>query len=292
MMSRMPITLFYSYAHVDEPLRQQLEKHLSLLQRQGLILPWHDRAILPGDEWAKDIDEHLNTASIILLLISPDFLASDYCYDKEMQRALERHTRGEARVIPVILRPCDWQSAPFGKLQAVPRDGKAITTWQNQDEAFLAVATELRRVIERFTGPQLAPIDERNRTILLKRVRHIWIDGLLEQSLHKAAWIELNLQEQPDAIENPWRLHVQELGQAPRPLAAGTPLVQVYDDEADGQLLLLGEPGAGKTTLLLELTRTLLERAERDTHLPVPVVFTLSTWADKRLRSQTGCLKN
>ena len=219
-MSRMPITLFYSYAHVDEPLRQQLEKHLSLLQRQGLIFPWHDRAILPGDEWAKDIDEHLNTASIILLLISPDFLASDYCYDKEMQRAVERHTRGEAGVIPILLRPCDWHSAPFGKLQAVPRDGKAVTEWDNRDSAFLAVATELRRVIEQFTGPQLAPIDERNRTILLKRVRHIWIEGFFEQSLHKAAWIELNLQAQPDAIENPWRLHVQELGQVPRPLAA------------------------------------------------------------------------
>ena len=97
----VPLSLFISYAQEDEPLRQQLEKHLSLLRRQGLISAWHNRAILAGSEWARDIDEHLNTASIILLLISPDFLASDYCYDIEMQRALERHQRREARVIPM-----------------------------------------------------------------------------------------------------------------------------------------------------------------------------------------------
>src|ERR1700730_15817417 len=133
----VPLTLFYSYAHEDELLRNELEKHLSLLQRQGLISEWHDRQILPGDEWAHDIDTHLETASIILLLISPGFLASDYCYDIEMQGALERHKRRQARVIPIILRPCDWHSAPFGSLQCLPRDGKAVTTWQNLDEAFL-----------------------------------------------------------------------------------------------------------------------------------------------------------
>src|SRR5437016_3708622 len=100
--SRAPVSVFYSYAHQDEALRQQLETHLSLLRRQGLISEWHDREILPGAEWGREIDEHLETASIILLLISADFLASDYCYDKEMTRALERHQRGEVRVIPII----------------------------------------------------------------------------------------------------------------------------------------------------------------------------------------------
>src|SRR5690349_5863095 len=106
--SRAPVSVFYSYAHQDEALRQQLETHLSLLRRQGLISEWYDRKILPGAEWVGEIDEHLERASIILLLISADFLASDYCYDKEMTRALERHKQGEARVIPIILRPCDW----------------------------------------------------------------------------------------------------------------------------------------------------------------------------------------
>src|SRR5579864_9832732 len=91
-----PLSIFISYAHEDELLRQQLEAHLSLLRRQGLIADWHDRQILAGDEWTRDIDQHLETASIILLLISPDFLASDYCYDTEMKRMLERHQRGQA----------------------------------------------------------------------------------------------------------------------------------------------------------------------------------------------------
>src|SRR5690348_13209223 len=97
-----PLSVFVSYAHEDEPLRQQLESHLSLLRRQELVASWHDRQIIPGADWSQEIDEHLETASIILLLISPDFLASDYCYDVEMQRALERHRRGEALVIPII----------------------------------------------------------------------------------------------------------------------------------------------------------------------------------------------
>ena len=103
-----PLLLFYSYAHEDELLREQLEKHLSLLKRQGFISGWHDREILPGATWAQEIDVHLESASIVLLLVSPDFLASDYCYEVEMQRALERHRCGETRVIPIILRPCDW----------------------------------------------------------------------------------------------------------------------------------------------------------------------------------------
>lgn len=107
-----PITIFYSYAHEDEQLRQELEKHLSLLQRQGVIAAWHDRQILPGATWAQAIDSHLETAAIILLLISPDFLASDYCYGIEMDRALERQATGKARVLPIILRPVDWQGHP------------------------------------------------------------------------------------------------------------------------------------------------------------------------------------
>ena len=111
---------FFSYSHSDETLRNELEKHFSTLRRQGFIKTWHDRGIGAGKEFDQEISQHIEEADIILLLISPDFLASDYCYEKEMTRALERHKSGEARVIPVILRPCDWHDAPFGKLQAVP----------------------------------------------------------------------------------------------------------------------------------------------------------------------------
>ena len=146
--SSTPVEVFYSYAHKDEVIRKTLEKHLSLLHRQGLITAWHDRHILPGADWSQAIDEHLERASVILLLISADFLASDYCYGLEMQRALQRHQANEVRVIPILLRPVDWNKAPFAHLQALPTGAKPITTWRNRDEAFTDVAAGIRRVIE------------------------------------------------------------------------------------------------------------------------------------------------
>ncbi len=131
-------------------------------------------------------------------------------------------------------------------------------------------------------SPRFPPeVEQKNRKALLKRVRTTWIEGLLERSLHEAARLELHLQERPDVLANPWRLQVQELDRPPQPLPAGTPIVEVYD-EANDELLILGEPGAGKTTLLLELARTLLDRAEADEHHRIPVVFHLSSWAQTR----------
>ena len=118
--SSTPVEVFYSCAHEDEAFRHTLEKHLSLLRRQGLIKAWHDRHILPGIDWAQAIDEHLESASVILLLVSADFLASDYCSGVEMKRALERHQANQARVIPILLRPTDWQDAPFAKTPGAP----------------------------------------------------------------------------------------------------------------------------------------------------------------------------
>jgi len=142
--------VFFSYSHKDQALRDQLETQLSLLKREGLISSWHDHKIGAGDEWAKEIDVHLNTAQIILLLVSADFIASEYCYEIEVSRAMERHKLGEARVIPIILRPCDWHNAPFGKLQALPTGGKPVSgrSWHNSDEALYDVAKGIRKAIE------------------------------------------------------------------------------------------------------------------------------------------------
>lgn len=148
--------LFFSYSHADEQLRDTLEKHLSALKRQGLIDTWHDRRILAGDELDHAIEQSLEEADVILLLVSADFLASAYCYDVEMQRAVERHNAGEARVIPIILRPCDWQDAPFGKLLAAPKDGRPVTSWPDLDEAFLDVVRAIKAAIRERTGPQQA----------------------------------------------------------------------------------------------------------------------------------------
>jgi hypothetical protein len=140
------LKLFYSYSHKDEVLRTALETHLALLKRQGIISEWHDRRISAGTEWKDEIDSHLASADIVLLLVSADFIASDYCYDIEMRDALRQHRTGKSRVIPVILRAVDWTDAPFGKLQALPKDAKPITSWLNLDEAFKSVAIGLRQV--------------------------------------------------------------------------------------------------------------------------------------------------
>ena len=121
--NREPVKLFFSYAHEDEALRDALEQHLGLLKHERIIESWHDRKIKPGSDWARQIDDNLKSADIILLLVSAAFLDSDYCYGIEMATAMERHERDEARVIPVILKPCDWQHAQFSELSALPADG-------------------------------------------------------------------------------------------------------------------------------------------------------------------------
>ena len=150
-------SLFFSYSHADEDLRDQLEKHLSALRRQEIISSWHDRRITAGTEVGSAIDSHIDTADVILLLISPDFIASDYCYVREMKRALERHEKREARVIPVILRPCDWHDLPFGKILATPTDGRPVTKWPNIDEAFLDVVIAIKRALTEL-GQNAKPI--------------------------------------------------------------------------------------------------------------------------------------
>ena len=142
------IHIFYSYAHEDEEFREQLEKHLTLLKRQGLIHGWHDREITAGREWAGAIDKNLEASQIILLLVSADFLASDYCYDTEMTQALKKHETNQARVIPIIIRDIDWSGAPFSKLQALPKDGKPVTAWRPRDKAWTDVAKGIRKVVE------------------------------------------------------------------------------------------------------------------------------------------------
>ncbi len=143
--------VFFSYAHEDEKLRDELAKHLKLLERQGVISAWHDREITAGTEWKDQIDEHLESAKIILLLVSADFLASDYCYEVELKRAMERHETKEARVIPIILREVDWKGALFGKLQALPKNAEAVTNWDNRDQAFADIARGIRKAVEDLT---------------------------------------------------------------------------------------------------------------------------------------------
>lgn len=145
--------VFFSYSHRDEDLRNQIETQLAMLKRQGVIKTWHDRRIGAGQELDREIDSHLSESEIVLLLVSPDFIASEYCYEREMARAMRRHEAGEAIVIPVILRACDWREAPFGGLMATPTDGRPVTQWPDRDQAMLEVAQAVRRAAKRFQDP-------------------------------------------------------------------------------------------------------------------------------------------
>jgi len=142
-------SIFISYSHKDEKERLRLEDHLKILQKLGLVNIWSDRKITAGQEWKGQIDDNLKSARIILLLISANFMASDYCYDIEMTTALERHEANETIVIPVILRDCLWQIAEFAKLQALPQDGKPIQKFVRKDEAYTSIARAIAKIAKR-----------------------------------------------------------------------------------------------------------------------------------------------
>lgn len=330
-----PIILFLSYAPEDEPLRAQLEKHLALLQRQGLISAWHDRQLLAGSDWVQKTNEQLNMASIILLLISSDFLASNYFYSVEMQQALERAERNEAYVIPVLLRPVNLQGASFQDLPSLPQNNKPVTIWSNPDEAFQeitagirAAAEQIHNAVDRKHLPPLSipaspvtpdqshhevgiqsnaggnitiegstvqiaardiynvPLSRTQRELiarerLLECIERQWIKGVYKKSLYQQIVLTLQLEEDPDAIFNPWLLEVQEVRSTHLSFPS-TEIIQIYDDSL-GSLLILGEPGSGKTTLLLTLLQELLRRVRQDSSEAIPILFTLVSWSRQKL---------
>ena len=169
----MPIKFFFCYAREDELLLNNLKKHLMPLKRQGLIEMWYDREISAGMPWEEEISKRLDGAQIILLLISPDFIASDYCYGVEMTQALQRHEAGTAQVIPVVVRPVDIQGTPFAHLQFLPRDARPVTSWEKIDEAFLDIVKGIRTVLERYNDPGAGSLRAENthQLVLPKRAK-------------------------------------------------------------------------------------------------------------------------
>ena len=156
-----PLRIFCGYAHEDHVLFQQLKTALAVFIRQDAVSVWHDGDLLPGAQWESEIERELNTADIILLLISPAFMASDYCWSKEMQWAIARHSTGEARVIPILLKPTPgWETTPLGALQALPTMAKPITTWTNRDQAFANIAKGINNVIQQTQHEEKYPIQE------------------------------------------------------------------------------------------------------------------------------------
>jgi TIR domain/Bacterial regulatory proteins, luxR family len=164
----MAVEVFLSYAHRDKSLVDELKKSLTRLRREKAIDLLYDEEIAPGVEWKQEIDKYLSKANIILLLISPEFMNSDYCYSVQLRRAMERQERGEARVIPILLRPVYWQAAPFSKLSVLPTNGNPITGpgWHSQDEAFFDVAEGIRKVIDELSASTKDVIEEQVNTPL------------------------------------------------------------------------------------------------------------------------------
>ena len=150
-----PVRLFYSYAHEDEKLRAELERHLKILQHRGLIQPWHDRAIVPGALWDAEIAQQLLEADLVLLLLSSYFMGSDYILGVELKTALRRAAEGSATVVPILLRPLDLDGldsddlpmAPLLQRQGLPRDLKAVTSWRQREEAWVNVSKGLRSTV-------------------------------------------------------------------------------------------------------------------------------------------------
>jgi TIR domain/Phosphorylase superfamily len=141
-----PIEIFISYSEDDEKFKKQLETHLVMLRREDMIRPWHSQQIELGQEWEQETANHIASAQIILLFVSPSFLASDQLYENEMMRAMERQASGDARVVPIVLRSVDLVKTPFKKLQALPRNGRPIDTWRNADEIWSSIALEIRQL--------------------------------------------------------------------------------------------------------------------------------------------------
>lgn len=152
------VSIFVSYAHEDEGLKEELDKYLKVLKRSSKVQVWHDRELIAGQEWDETIMSELARANIILLLVSVDFNASDFIWDKELAAAMKRHEAGTAHVVPIILRKCDWSRMPYAKLQALPRDGRPVLDYPSRDDAFTEIAEGISKLVNSIDARNTAAV--------------------------------------------------------------------------------------------------------------------------------------
>ena len=136
------LSVFVSYSHADTAFKDELIKHLKPLEQMRLISAWHDGKIQPGDKWNNTLMEALNKCDMVLLLASIDFINSKFCYEIELERAIEREAAGEIVIIPILIRQCIWSHTPFAKFQALPKEAKAVAGWPDKDEALAMLPRE------------------------------------------------------------------------------------------------------------------------------------------------------
>lgn len=269
--------LFISYSHADENYRVQLSNHLALMKREGLISEWHDRKLIAGQSWGSEIDKNLENSSIIVLLISSDFLASDYCYDVEMCRAMELHEQNLLKVIPIIIRSCDWARAPFSKIQGLPKDAKAIKKWEDEDEAWLDVANGIRKAIAAIPAKNLVTSSKAGAQSLSETF-YEWLDDTeIVLAHHNKSCVKLSdifVQADLKLIRNDNKKKIEVKS-------------SVDYTSKKGFFLVCGEEQQGKTTLLKRLFLELYRSGNS------PVYIDLSTVSSSDLeKSLSKSLKD
>lgn len=246
-------TAFISYSHRDEAFRQEHETHLAPLRRQGLLDQWHDRRMTAGDPLDDTISAHLERADLILMLISADFVASDYCYAREMARALERHEAREARAISIICRPCDFHGLPFANFVLLPTDARAVSSWPDRDAAWVDVVQGIRRALNARTGvvdtpraPQeagpVAKADAPHRSPLPRRITDLQLDQFAANSMRDVGRYfnkELDMLEMRDPS---WKGVFQEID-------ANRFTGQIYFDEREVASCTIFRGGMGPRTI-------------------------------------------
>ena len=141
------VQIFVSYSHVDSAIRDKLEVHLAALKRDGVVT-WYDGDMQAGDALDSEISRALRQSHLFVALLSPDYLASNYCWKLEYQRAMGRRARGALRVAAVVVRPCDWKATTAARFKLLPTDGKPVSRWRSQDQALLDVTQGIRRVVQ------------------------------------------------------------------------------------------------------------------------------------------------
>ncbi|MDQ3020628.1 MAG: toll/interleukin-1 receptor domain-containing protein [Bacteroidota bacterium] len=175
----MAINIFISYSHADELYKNDLVNHLSGLKRSGIINDWDDRKILPGEKWDEEIKKHFKDSKLVLFLVSSDFMASDYIQDIEIRTAIEKHERGEITIVPIIIRDCDYTSLSLSKFQALPKNAKPISSWENKDEGWANVVQQLKKIINPDSKNEIQDFVSQYSTTPKNHSRHFKIIGLI-----------------------------------------------------------------------------------------------------------------
>jgi len=241
--------IFISYAHKDEKYKEELVEHMSGLRRAGIISEWNDRKIVPGQNWSEQISSNLKSSNIILFLISASFMNSDYCMGIEVETALDMHEKGEAQIIPIVIRAVDWTDSEISKIQGLPKDARPISSWENADEAWLDVVGGLKDHIQSFEPKaQIATRSINSSEITCSKFTDDWLtDTEIVLTHRKVNQVSLeDIYVVPD-IE----------------LESKDELINIksskYLLEERGHYIISGEEQQGKTSLLKYLYRKFLK---------------------------------